>query len=247
VFAVGSGGAIYTTSDDGAHWNKLAAPTATGTTAELTAVWAASPTDVYAVGFNGTIVHSSNGTTFTKYAGANAPTDHGATWAPVTISGFTGTMASGQTGYSVFALGADVWVAGDSGLIYHSTDGSTFTQQPTSPVNALITQIRGVSGHLIAILATDPGQYISSNNAGATWNVPTMPSFNDNADQIAFVPDESALYAFGAFSPVYSDDKGGTWKQLYTVMFPNNMTAAFAFAGNDVFIVGQTGIIHYGN
>src|SRR5439155_3837279 len=31
VFAVGSGGAIYTTSDDGAHWNKLVAPTATGT------------------------------------------------------------------------------------------------------------------------------------------------------------------------------------------------------------------------
>src|SRR5438045_2271975 len=46
---------------------------ATAPIAYLAGVWGASATDVYAVGANGTLVHSTNGSTFAKYAGVNAP------------------------------------------------------------------------------------------------------------------------------------------------------------------------------
>lgn len=276
VFAVGQAGAMYTTTDDGAHWTKLAAPSATGTTAYLYGVWASSATDVYAVGAMGTIVHSTNGTTFTKYAGTNAPpatttfqdvfgsptlgvyavgydapsspmrviyrsTDHGATWAPVTVTGLTG--AAGEL-LTAFALGGDVWIGGDSG-VYHSTDGTTFTQQSTG---SAVTRIRGVTGHLIGLIGNDPGQYITTTDKGTTWTAPAVIGGSDSPQNVAFVPDESAVYVFGSFGgPLVSNDKLATWAFVPTAMNPNLVRSAFAFAGNDVFIIGDTGIIHYGN
>ena len=284
LFAVGGGGAIYTTSNDGATWTKLAVPSASGTTAALNGVWAASTTDVYAVGAGGTIVHSSDGATFTKYTGTGAPpstvnlqdvwgstalgayavgydtsgtntarvvyhtTDHGATWAPITINGFTGVFGSGNMLFTAFALGSDGWIAGDSGSVYHTTDGTTFTQQTTGITVLAITRMRGVSGHIIALIANDPGYYISTVNNGVSWTQPTTMPLNDSPQNIAFAPDESAIYVFGSFAgPIASFDKGATWSFVATVMNPNTTRNAFAFAGNDVFIVGDTGIIHYGN
>ncbi len=285
VFAIGDNGAIYTTSNDGATWAKLAIPAASGTTATLTGVWGASATDVYAVGASGTIVHSTNGTTFTKYAGSNAPpastsfndvwgsaalgvfavgtdgaypnltrvvyrtTDQGATWAPVTITGFTGGTPAGTNAlFTTFALGSDVWVAGDSGNVYHSTDGTTFTQQNTGVTNLGVLRMRGISGLVIATLGNDPGSYISSTNSGVTWMSPTTGVWGSQGYQIAITPDESAIYMFMTSSPPQvSYDKLATWPALTTVMNPNVVRGGFAFAGNDVFVVGDTGIIHYGN
>ena len=216
---------------------KYAGANAPVATAILNDVWGSTALGVFAVG-------TTNGTGATRIVLRS--TDHGATWNPVTIAGFAGAAGTAMT---VFALGSDVWVCGDGGLVYHSTDGTTFTQQTTG-TTAGITHLRGVSGHIIALLGTDPGTYLSSSNAGVTWNAPTAPAFNDAAGHLAFVPDESAIYVFGSYAPqVVSYDKGGTWVPNVTVMNDNAMATggAFAFAGNDVFIVGRTGIIHYGN
>jgi photosystem II stability/assembly factor-like uncharacterized protein len=237
VYAVGGTGTIVHSSN-GTTFTKYTGAGAPTATTHLQDVWGSATLGVFAIGGDG------SGATATRVVLRS--TDHGATWTPLTIAGFNDAASHG-TGYSVFALGSDVWVAGDAGLVYHSTDGTNFTAQTTG-TNALITQLRGVSGHLVALLATDPGTYLSSSNNGATWVAPTQPSFNDNATDIAFVPDESSLYVFGAFNPpALSIDKGGTWTPLVTAMAGNVMRAAWAFAANDVYVIGDTGIIHYGN
>src|SRR5262249_3570924 len=161
-------------------------------------------TDVYAVGFGGTIVHSADGASFTRYAGGGAPptttnfsdvwgsatlgvyaagtdgtsastrvlyrsTDHGPSWSQVNIPGFTGTAASGNALTTVFALGSDVWVAGDRGNVYHSSDGTNFAQENTGVTAYAVVRLRGISGLLIATLGNDPGSYLSSTNNGTTW------------------------------------------------------------------------------
>jgi len=283
VYAVGPNGAIYHTADDGMTWEKLAAPAATGTTASLFGVWGASATDVYAVGASGTLVHSTNGTTFTKYAGANSPpsttvfhevwgsssavyavgsdgaypnlthvvyrtVDHGVTWAPLSITGFTGGTPSGTSvANTVFAIGSDVWIGAEGGKIYYSSDGTTFNAENTG-TNAAVIQIRGVAGHVLASLGTDPGIYIATTNKGVTWTAPTNPVWGGGGQQMVFVPDESAIYVFGSFlPPAASYDKTATWVPLYTAMSPSFMRGGFAFANNDIFVVGDTGIVHYGN
>jgi photosystem II stability/assembly factor-like uncharacterized protein len=277
VYAAGSNGAIYQTSNDGATWTKLASTGSAAQLqgvwgASATDVYAVgsagtivhstdgtaftkyagvgappattffqdvygSPTlGVYAVGYDGTST-----TTRVVYR----TTDHGASWAQVTITGFTG--AAGQL-FTVFTLGSNVWVAGDGGNVYHSTDGANFTQQATGLTSIGITRMRGVTGQIIALLGTDPGTYISTVNNGVSWTMPTTSPLNDSPQNVAFTPDQSAVYVFGSFSgPIVSFDQFATWNFVPTAMNPNAVRNAFAFANNDVFVVGDTGIVHYGN
>src|SRR5207245_417843 len=90
-------------------------------------VWGSPTLGVYAVGFDG-----ASSATRVVYR----TTDHGTTWSKLTISGFTGV--AGEL-FTAFALGGDIWIAGDLGNVYHSTDGVAFTQQNTGITNVGIT------------------------------------------------------------------------------------------------------------
>ena len=274
VFAVGPAGAILRTADDGATWSKLAVPAATGTTANLVGVWGSSATDVFAVG-TGAIVHSGDGITFTKFTGASVPstvnfsdvfgsalgvyavgnnsagntrvvfrsTDKGTSFSPITITGFTGATGTALT---VFALDGDVWVGGDNGTIWHSTNGTDFTSQPTGSTSPIL-RLRGAAGYVLAALQSFNGDYLRSINNGA-WTPGTGP-WTEFPDQIYVQPSDGTTFLFGNFgSPYVSKDKGATWTFLDTgIVAPRNLHGGFSFAANDIFLVGDTGIVHYGN
>ena len=92
VFAVGVGGTIQHSNDNGAAWDSLQSPSNPTTTATLNAVWG-SGSDVFAVGTDGTIQHSSN---------------DGASWQTQTsgvanITNFNAVWGSGPD--DVFAVG----------------------------------------------------------------------------------------------------------------------------------------------
>src|SRR5262249_59702673 len=118
-------GGLYYTSETGipGSWG----PLPSSTTASLRAVWGATPSDVYAVGANGTILHNPNAgpgvtTGWTKsthgtstlcaiwgsspsdmYIVGEAPavilhsTNHGATWAETTMFSFSPLRFTGIT------------------------------------------------------------------------------------------------------------------------------------------------------
>lgn len=79
--------------DRGSSWIPLALPSTT----VLTAVWGSSANDVYVVGTSGTILHSSDGTTFTAEPSG------------VTFN-LNGVGGSGPN---------DVYAVGDHGTILH--------------------------------------------------------------------------------------------------------------------------------
>jgi hypothetical protein len=283
VFAVGSPPAsgtpmVVKTTNDGASWTKL---TAIGNNAKI--VWGASATDVYLAGTNGSLAHSSDGTSFAPYVGSNAPpttitfndmfgsaelgvfavgidgaypkmsrviyrtTDHGTTWAPLSIVGLTDSSNSTNGLNTVFALGADAWIGTDAG-VFHSTDGTSFAQQATNTTNE-IQRIRGIDGMLLATLKNLGGaaDYISSADKGSKWTLHTG-AWNSFGEQLAIAPDNGTVVVFESVTdPQASFDKLGTWALLNAPIAPYQAMNGFAFASNDIFVVGQRGIIHYGN
>lgn len=276
LFAVGSNGTILRTVDDGANWSKLAIPSESGTTTTLNMVWGSSATDVYAVG-NGVLVHSSNGTTFQKFTGASIPAtvnftdvygsalgvfavgsdtngntrvvfrsvDKGATWTPITITGFTGASGVAST---VFATATDVWIGGGTS-IYHSTNGTSFTSQ-TTPASSTIGQIRGAAGDTWALVGNIPSTCWRSVNNGA-WTATAAGSVPiiDVPVQIFVQPDDSAVVVSDSLGPpAISTNKGASWTILQPgIIVGRDVLTGFAFAPNDTFLVGYTGIVHYGN
>ena len=106
VFAVGTGGLILHSANDGQTWTAQAS----GTSAYLIGVWGSGPDDVFAVGKfpgsdNGVILHSTNG---------------GASWQAQTagIVSLLGVWGSGPD---------DVFAVGLGGAILHSSDdGATW-------------------------------------------------------------------------------------------------------------------------
>jgi hypothetical protein len=87
---------------DGVSWQQLS----TGITEDLTAVWGSSATDVYAVGDNGTIIHSADGSTWSIPLASD------------TTENLTGIWGSSS---------GDVYAIGRSGVIAHHFDGTQWT------------------------------------------------------------------------------------------------------------------------
>ena len=107
VFAVGVGGLIEHSPNDGASWQTQNS----GTTQFLEGVWGSGPNDVFAVGSSGVILHATN---------------DGASWQAQTSGTtqfLTGVWGSGPN---------DVFAVGGSGVIQHSTNDGTSWQAQNS-------------------------------------------------------------------------------------------------------------------
>ena len=108
-YAVGDGGTILKTSDNGAHWSSINS----GTSVALHAIRFREPDTGYAVGDHGTILKSLN---------------RGRTWTPLnsrtTVNLHSVTVTNPATASKY------VWIAGDSGTILASSDRGRTWNQP---------------------------------------------------------------------------------------------------------------------
>ena len=272
VWAAGFGGTIVHTTD-GSTWKAIAT---TGTTVNLLAMWASGPNDVYAVGASGTVVHSTDGTTFTRYTnpasggipasatlvdiaglGANnvfvaadtglyRSTDGGASFTPVTISGFTGPQVS-----ALFAIGGGLWVGGDNGQIYHSTDGVNFSAQTLTGVGASlhITRIRGRSAMDLYAASTDGGWLAHTTNGGTTWTNGLVTSLGGaGAYDLAITPSGTVYATGGAGNGLaVSQDSGMNFVPVNSAPVPTEQIALYAPSDNEIFATDSGGIVHFGN
>ena len=99
VWAVGHGGTILSSTDEGASWSQQVS----GTTSNLIDVSFADASNGWAVGASGTILSTSNG---------------GGTWTPVA------SPAPTFAHVGVHAVSAtEIWIVGTVGLLVHTTDG----------------------------------------------------------------------------------------------------------------------------
>ncbi len=270
LYAVGNDGVTAHTTD-GVSWTAVAK---TGTTERLVSTWGSSATDVYAVGAKGTLVHTTDGSTFTRYANPGAggipatanlfsiaglsannvlvgsdlglyrSVDGGKSFSPVAVSNFMGTNV-----YTIFALGGDVWIGGDSGQIYHSTDGTTWSSQTLDKIGAglRVTSITGrASGELFAA-SMDDSWLARSLNKGASWTNGAVTSLGGSTlYQIALTPSGSSLYALSN-ELLVSTDHGMNFVPVNTAPVPAELGALFVASDSNIYGASANGLVHFGN
>lgn len=178
--------------------------------------FALGPTDVWAVGDAGTVLHYN-----------------GTAWSLVS-SGVAADL------YAVWASGAsDVFAVGEKGTVIH-WNGTAFSAQTSGLGTA--TALRGVwgtgSGNVFAV---GDGGNIIRYAGGTTWGAPNMVSA-DTLNAISGV-DQNNIYAVGNNGAV-AYFNGSTWTKQ-TVNAPANATNLFGVASNGgtSFAVGAGGTI----
>ncbi len=250
--------ASITTNGQAAAW----AAQTSGTARQLNGVWGTAPTDVFAVGANGTILHSADdgavwtaqtsgtgqalngvwgsGNTNIFAVGANGTilqsVNDGGVWSPLTSGINTALYAVWGTGQN------DIFAVGAGGVILHSNnDGSSWSAQ-TSGVATALDGVWGTSSADIFAVGAG-GVILFSNNDGATWTQQTSP-VNTALDGV-WGTSSTDVFAVGA-GGVILHYNGTAWStQTSTVL--TTLTGVFGSSSNDVFAVGAGGVILHSN
>jgi len=218
VWAVGSGGTILHSSDDGRTWENTY-PLWYGTY-YLQGVYALDSTTVWVTG-----------DTKDKYATILKTTDCGRTWT---------RQSGGDVGTSEYLLGVSAadadtaWAVGQGYTLLKTTDGGeTWTRHPDFNGLGDINEVDAVSSSTVWV-ATD-NEVVWSTDGGRTWN---HSSVHGLSGAIAFmgvsaVSDRQAWTSFN-FSDQFiagTDDGGVTWTKtewLNGMHLPNMNNISFA-------------------
>lgn len=181
--AIGRTGTIVMTSD-GTNWSVRAS----GSAQHLYDVATDGEHNVWAVGANNTILHSS---------------DQGATWS-------TQYSAAGGTLRAIVAFDRlRLFAAGTDGIGRRSIDGGvTWTTQVLA---GDIRDIAAAPGTLTGVYASN-GRYWRTTDAGATWtDRATSPSFNPNS---ITMPSPQVIVGVSDGSIRWSQNGGATFQQM---------------------------------
>jgi len=247
VFAVGSDGAIL--QYDGSTWSQVSS----GTSNDLTNVWASSPDDIFASGKSGTIVHYNGSTWRTMNSGTS--NDLNDVWgnspADVYVVGVSGTilncdgiewsqMSSGTTENLRGIWGdsaEDVFAVGEAGTILHYDDETWDLM--SSGISNDLNDVWGDSEEDVFVVG-DSGMVLHyDDNKWTQMSSGTSEDLNnvwgDSADNVFVVGDSGTMLHYD----------GNTWIQMSSVI-SENLNKVWGKSANDIFIVGNSGILlHY--
>jgi photosystem II stability/assembly factor-like uncharacterized protein len=181
----------------------------------FTSVHSPNGQDVWAVGVNGNVFHSVDG---------------GATWASLP----QGTI----TFRSVFSLGSTIWMVGDQGVCYSSTNnGANFVQEsPAGTTN--LSQILFLNAQT-GFIAGANGLILKTTNAGATWGTLTTGT-TARINMLSFV-DMQTGFAAGANGTLLKTVNGGTtWTSVGGSGWTSDILSVHA-VGTAVYVTGTEG------
>ncbi len=188
--------------------------TQTSATAKvLNDVWSASSTDVYAVGYGGTILH----------------TNGSGTWTPQ-ISGTTADLLK-LWGTSA----TDIYAAGTNGTILHSTGTGTWTRE-TSGSTQVLVDVWGLPGNIY--VTGHNGTILHSTQPGV-WAAEAIGT--SSALIAIFGTGANEVFVCGG-NEVYSSSGDGTWKIATVVPGATILTSIWS-TGSSVYVVGEPGVI----
>ncbi|MFC1639220.1 WD40/YVTN/BNR-like repeat-containing protein [Gemmatimonadota bacterium] len=196
-------------------WLRMTSPTAYG----LVSVWGTSATNVYAVGWNGTILHYD-----------------GSSWAMMT-SGTTEDLW-GVTGTSPI----DVYAVGNNGTILYY-NGTDWAAQPSGTSNALV----GIWGTSPTDIFAVGSSFEILHYNGTAWT--SQPSGMSGTAWLTSVWGTSAtnVYAVGGGGTILHYN-GTQWVQQSsgTSGSDDNLSGIWGTSATNVYAVGQGGmILHY--
>ncbi|MEI7435344.1 MAG: alpha/beta fold hydrolase [bacterium] len=191
-------GNIYHSGDDGSTWTRQGDSNSIPA-AELSKCWAVDEQNLWVVGYNGTVLHTTNG---------------GAAWMNVSIAGYT------QALQAVTAVGTQsAWVGGQpnqgddfAGLFHTTNGGATWSQQAVGAITNV--------DHLLGMAAVDAQtvwgtggahqDIIVTTNAGATWEQKHRNADHRDGNEICVAPDGSVWTATDS-TLFWSQNNGDSW------------------------------------
>jgi photosystem II stability/assembly factor-like uncharacterized protein len=181
-------------------------------------VWGSSGRDLYVVGGQGTILHSSNG---------------GATWKP---------QASGTTAHlhDVWGSGPnDVYAVGDAGTILHTADRGRTWRKIETGVPVTLNDCWGSSANDVYAVGA-AGFILHSTDGGATFRLQRVPVRVDNIAHVHGSGPDDVYVATSSAGVFHSVDRGETWRRFGV---PNGAEAVWARNPNEVWIAGHRGYV----
>lgn len=252
---VGDQGAMYTAPDftTTPTWSTLTNP-------ETANLYAVDYGGAYlAAGAAGTILRSTDGTTWTKQTSGTNQTLYG-----LANNGGSGYVAVGETGTVRYSQGGETWSAGNSGtirnlnaIIYtgrwvavgntgtvrislNANDWTGVTVPTTQNLNSVVlgwdTTKYPPQAMLIAV--GDAGTQLTSLDNGSTWTKSTINA-GFNFKHITY---GRQFVAVGNWGTIYTSDDGSKWtRQTSNTLSVLNSTA-YSETGN-IAVVGSDGLV----
>ena len=238
---VGNSGTVFTTADGGKTWVlRQDAKKQNFTTEHLVAVCTLG-NQAWASGFDGTILHSSDGgVTWEKQNGGSAATATSATSTSTFTSNTEGSVTTMDL-EGIYFLNPNLgWCVGWSGTILRTTNGG----KTWTPINS-----DAASWSLNTVYFRDEkngwatgfaGELLSSNDGGLTWKA--LKS-NVQAEIGSLAIDKAGRFWAAADDQlVYSEDGGQTWTALKMGEHVNVFLEKVFGKGDSLWILGELGI-----
>ena len=249
VWVVGASGSIM-------HWDgALFSPVQSGTTGDLLSVWGSGPNDVWVGGANGLLLRW-NGTAFSPVTvgtmqgissiWGSGPNDVWFVDGTPTLQHFTGngftavTTGSGVSLSAIWGSSAnDFWVVAINGNVAHWI-GTGFSIGPSS-TSSLLTAVWGSSATDVwAVSGVNPMSGYASiiHYDGASWRTisSAIPDFLAGVGVTV-----GQVWAVGTNGAIWRSS--GTTFARQSTGTTSNLNAAFSSGMNDVWAVGDSGVI----
>jgi len=137
----------------------------------------------------------------------------------------------------------NLWIAGSSGLIIHTSDEGLTWQSQSNPVSNSIYVVKFVS-EKTGFAAAMEGGFLKTTDGGATWNYSCIYSdlTSYNVNDIHFVNENVGFVAQAYGKATKTTDGGLTWKTIITdiTSVSTSNYGVFFINENLGFIVGRT-------
>jgi photosystem II stability/assembly factor-like uncharacterized protein len=263
LVAVGQRGHIVYSDNQGVSWQQAKVPVA----ADLTSVFFTSPTEGWAVGHDGVILHSRDGALNwqRQFDGRGDPTISGQPLLDIWFDGQGHGLAVGAFGLllrsddggaswkhaeglarnpkalhinAIRAVGADVYLVGEAGLLLKRSAGSTFFEPLTTPYRGSFFGLTGKGQQLVVFGLRGTALY--SSDGGRSWARSVTRTETGLAAGIT--QDSGVVLLLTQAGSVLLSSDGGANFVAHPGAAPGPSTAALIFNKNRLLVAGARGV-----
>lgn len=219
IFVAGGGGLILRSTDRGITWSRLSS----GTSETLFGIWGqGADGPIYAFGYRGMLLYSTDhGEHFTAVTGINSQ---------ASLFGMGGTAG-------------DFYIAGESGTVLHSSDGTTWAAL-TAPSAQPLYAVWATPGEVF--ITGDDGVY-RTRDAGLSWTNIGVPAGTGlrRGGRSLWSPGSADLFVCGS-NIQHTRDGGITWEFLTSTTSFASCRGLIGFPSGDLWAVYSDGMqLHY--